>query len=539
MDEPTPPFAVPPGAPDESQLPQPQQPPLPPRPQPPSVAGPPPRTQPIPTEPVPVYDPVMHGQGAPAMPPLGPPYAAVAAPPRPTFPPSPPETWPSQPPLLPTAGGSSALGPGSGRPREPGDPRRGALLIAAIGAVAIIIVGLLAWSQSTDDADKSFIAGAPTTTAPVATDSDSGATGSSESDSGNSNSASSSSTDPDLQTAVLDIQAFVEQQRGLKFKTNVAVQLASDDQIAQMLDQQLVKERPAMMESQEVLRALGLISPTFDLAQAESKLLETTVVGFYDPETKKLVVRGTDVTPYVRETLAHELTHALDDQWFNLDRPQLDSADDESSFGFTALTEGDATRVEQAYVESLSSSEQAEATKEQQDLQLAHPEIFTLPQVLLDITQEPYSDGPTLVKAILVAGQRARLDAAFQQPPITSEQVIDPAKFLSGEQPVPVPLPAADGTVVNKGVLGAFMFEEILLGSVRTSDVDEAIRGWGGDMYVTWVDTTGRTCLRDTFVGDTADDTQQLATALTQWAPDVHAMVAAPQGQPGTLTVCS
>src|SRR5262249_8248814 len=157
-----------------------------------------------------------------------------------------PESWPSQPPLLPMAGAGSAHGPGAGRPREPGDPRRGALLIAALGAVAIIIVGLLAWGQSTGDADKRFIAGAPTTTAPIATDSDSGSTDSSQSDSGSSNNASSSSDNPDLQTAVLDIQAFVEKQRGLKFKTSVDVQLASDDEIAQILDQQLVKERPAI-----------------------------------------------------------------------------------------------------------------------------------------------------------------------------------------------------------------------------------------------------------------------------------------------------
>jgi hypothetical protein len=83
------------------------------------------------------------------------------------------------------------------------------------------------------------------------------------------------------------------------------------------------------------------------------------------------------------------------------------------------------------------------------------------------------------------------------------------------------------------------MFEEILLGSLRTSDVDEAVTGWGGDMYVTWLDASGNTCLRDTFVGDTAQDTQQLADALNEWAPDVNASVSAPAGQPGTFTVCS
>jgi hypothetical protein len=440
--------------------------------------------------------------------------------------------------MLAPVAATAALEEGRGH-RPPGDPRRGALLIAAIGAAAIVIVGVLAWGQSTDDANKRFIAGAPTTTDPVATDSDSGATDSSSSDSANPDSSSSSDTEPDLKTAVLDIQAFVERERGLKFKTDVDVQLANDDEIKQMLEQEFAQQAPEVLESQQVLRALGLVSSTFDLTAAERSLLDSSVLGFYDPETKKLVVRGTEVSPFVRQTLAHELTHALDDQWFNLDRPQLDNADDETGFGFTALVEGDAVRVEEAYLASLSPSERADATKEQQDLLLAHPEIFALPQVLLDITQEPYTDGPALVQAILDARQQTGLDAAFKLPPTTSEQVIDPSKFLANETAVPVAPPPADATVSNKGVLGQFMFEEILLGSIRTNDIDQAVAGWGGDSYVTWIDGTGKTCLRDTFVGDTPDDTQELADALNQWAPDVHATVTAPAGQPGTFSVCS
>jgi len=508
MDEPTQPYAVPPGAPNE---PEGQRPPLPPRPQPP--------------------------MGPAGMPPLGPPYAAPSVPPPPMFPPSPPEQWPAVPPLVPVEAGPPSYA-GGGRPREPGDPRRGALLIAAIGAAAIVIVGVLAWGQSTDDSNSRFIAGAPTTTSPLATDSES-STESSSSESGRSSSSSSSSAEPDLQTAVLDIQRFVERERDLKFKTNVEVQLATTDELTRMLDEELAKEGPAIAESQQVLRALGLIPPTFDLAKAQRDLLDNTVLGFYDPETKKLVVRGTQVTPFVRDTLAHELTHALDDQWFNLDRPQLDTADDESGFGFTGLAEGDATRVEQAYLDSLSSGEQAAVAREQLALTAAHPELFRLPQVLLDILKEPYTDGPLLVNAILDAGGRARLDSAFQQPPTTSEQVIEPDKFLEGEGAVPVAAPAADGAVQNKGALGAFMFEEILLGSSRTSDVNNAVTGWGGDSYVTWVDASGKACLRDTFVGDTPGDTKELADALNEWAPDVDATVTAPAGQPGTFTVCS
>jgi hypothetical protein len=324
------------------------------------------------------------------------------------------------------------------------------------------------------------------------------------------------------------------------FKQDVDVQLADDRELQAMLDDQLTKERPQLAEEQQVLRALGLVATTFDLTEAERTLLNGSVLGFYDPETKKLVVRGTEVNPFVREVLAHELTHALDDQYFNLNRPQLDTADDETGFGFTALAEGDATRVEDAYLASMSASDQAKAAAQQEQLLLAHPEVFSLPQVVIDLAQEPYIDGPTLVKDILDAGQRARLDAAFQSPPTTSEQVIDSQKFLAGEGAVPVAFPAADGTVANQGVLGAYMLEELLLGSLHTTQVDEAIKGWGGDAYVTWIDSTGRTCLRDTFVGDTPRDTGELVDAISNWAEDHNGSITAgPVGAPVSFTVCA
>ncbi|HEY2813490.1 MAG TPA: hypothetical protein VGJ03_08520 [Acidimicrobiales bacterium] len=529
MDEPTEGFNIPPGAtstPGAGDAPE--QPPAP-------QASPPPSAAPGP-------------YNSPAMPPLGLPYAMPAAPPAPTFPASPPENWPSTPPLLPVPV-ASASPPGGGGPREPSDPRRSALVIAALGAVAIVLVGLLAWQQSSDNGNGRFIAGAPSTTQPVATDGNSDSTSGSDSSGssgstdssgqGNSSSDSSSSSQEDLQQVVLDIQAFVARERGLAFKQNVDVQLATDDQLQQMLDDELSKEQASITEEQEVLRALGLVPPTFDVVQAEKTLDNGSVLGFYDPETKKLVVRGTDITPFVREVIAHELTHALDDQWFNLDRPQLDTADDETGFAFSALTEGDATRIEEAYLDSLSPHDRAQASSEEQQLLFAHPEVFSLPQALVDIAQEPYTDGPALVSDILDAGQQPRLDAAFQQPPTTSEQVINPDKFLAGEGAVPLPFPAADGTVSNKGVLGAFMFEELLVGSSQTHGIDQAIDGWGGDEYVTWIGADGKTCLRDTFVGDTPADTAQLANALSEWAPDTGATIDAPAGQPGTLTVCS
>jgi len=472
----------------------------------------------------------MEDPRSPAMPPLGPPYAAPHPPPPPTFPPGPPAEWPWLPPLPPTPPPAPS-GPGGTPPRDPDDlARRRALVLAAIGAVVVMLIAVLAWSESGSSNGRFVVGATTTTTAPVASDS--------SSDSSTSGSSSSDSSPSDLPTTIEDIKAFVERERGLTFKSDVQVQLVGDNELAQRLDSELTDEQANIAETQQVFRVLGLVPADFDLTGAERTLLDAAVVGFYDAKTKQLVVRGTSVTPYVREVLAHELTHALDDQWFGLDRPQLDNADDETGFAFDVLAEGDATRVELAYVDSMSSKDQTKAIAEQDRLALQHPEILDLPSVVLDLTQEPYVAGPPLIDAILAAGGQPRLDAAFVTPPVTSAQVLDPSKFLAGEGPVPVPVPSPDGALSNRGVLGAVVFRELLDGALPSNQVDRAVAGWGGDDYVTWVALDGSTCLRDTFVGDTPADTASLAQALGTWATGERATVDAPDGAPGTFTIC-
>src|SRR5581483_11610088 len=337
-----------------------------------------------------------------------------------------------------------------------------------------------------------------------------------------------------------EIERFVERERGLPFRQPVDVRLAGDAELAQLLAEDFAKERGSMLELQEVLRATGLVSPRFDVVGAQQSLLDGSVLGFYDPETKQLVVRGAELTPFVRETLAHELTHALDDQWFDLDRPELDTADDETSFAFTTLVEGDAVHVQNAYLASLSVDEQSEAFAEEQQLLFDHPELFALPEVLIELVQEPYLEGPFVVQDLLDAGDRQQLDSAFVQPPTTSEQIFDTQRYLDGEGAVDVPAPVPDAAASNRGVLGVLFFQELLRGAVPISEVDQALDGWGGDHYVTWIDTaTGTTCLRDTFVGDSPQDTVELATAITDWASGAGAIVDAPLAQPATFTVCS
>jgi hypothetical protein len=419
-------------------------------------------------------------------------------------------------------------------PRWTDNLKRPAVVWGAVIVVFATLVGaLVGWSMNDNDT-LSRSASPPVLTVPRSTTTEPSTTTTTE--------PSTTTTAPaDLDAVVLDIEKFVERERGLTFKNPVDVHLAGEGEFQSRLLKDFDKERPGLVEEQEVLRAVGLVDPGADVVADYRSLLEIGVVGFYDPESKQLVVRGTDTTPYVREVLAHELTHALDDQWFDLNRPQYDNADDDTGFGFLGLTEGNARRIEDAYVSSLSSSEQAQAFVEQEDLVSQHPEVFQLPAILLTLLQAPYDDGPQFVDAVLAAGGQAALDNAFRTPPVSSEQILDPKKYVAGDVPIEVATPAADApSPSNDGVIGELLLREMLFDSLPSSAaVDRAVSGWGGDHYVTWTDASGASCLRDAFVGDTPADTSEMVDAITQWAGDHQATVNTTDPGSPSFTVCA
>ena len=118
------------------------------------------------------------------------------------------------------------------------------------------------------------------------------------------------------------LQGEVEKTRGLRFREPPRVALLDDAAFRQRLKDKTAAERDEaeLRTTQHTLRALRLIPGGLDLTAAVDTLLGAGVVGFYDPKTKELVVRGASASsPLVRHTLVHELTHALQDQHFGID----------------------------------------------------------------------------------------------------------------------------------------------------------------------------------------------------------------------------
>ena len=312
-----------------------------------------------------------------------------------------------------------------------------------------------------------------------------------------------------------ELKAFVESARGLRFLEPVDVAVLDDEAFRRALagGGEPTEESDAEVAI-GVLRALGLLEGAGDLGPA-GELDASTVAGFYDTETRELVVRGTRLTPFVRQVLVHELTHALDDQHFDL---EPDVVDDEAALAFEALVEGNAVVVESRYLASLP-QEEREAARAEEDATFggAGAGGGEVPAILAELGAFPYRDGPRLVVALLEAGGRVRLDAAFRVPPTTTAEVLHPERFLDGPRRAAVGPVRADGRVVDEGVLGELVLRLVLAESLSDDRAARAAAGWAGDRYVAW--TSGRrTCIRATVALDSPAEANELAAALRQWA---------------------
>ena len=338
-----------------------------------------------------------------------------------------------------------------------------------------------------------------------------------------------------LSVAIPRIEAFVETERGLKFKHKVKVTLLSSKAFVAKLRSTEGKDDAKDAERlRATFSALGLIPASTDLLKAFKDAYDQGTIGFYDFKTRQLYVRGTKATPGVQAVLSHELTHALDDQWFGLDRPRLDKDNQELGLGFTALSEGDAERTRMAYEAKLSSADKAAATKEENSG--GTPKV---PKIVLEIIGFPYAAGPDFVNAVVAHGGIAALNAAYRKPPVSSEQILIPDRYFSHDNPKHVAYPHADGAVIDKGDLGLIGLFLTLSQQVGQSEAATGARGWGGDEFVSWK-SGSRYCLRDSIVMDDPDSTTALHTALAEWAAKSNGkMHVDSSGATTTFTSCS
>ncbi len=206
------------------------------------------------------------------------------------------------------------------------------------------------------------------------------------------------------------------------------------------VEAQFAEENPAeyVAAYDRLLTRLGLFPAEDELADTYIELLGSQVLGLYDDETRKLyvVAREGGLGGTEKVTLAHEIDHALQDQHFTLRTVVPEGRDQgDQALGALSLIEGDATLVMTIWASTnLTPQEALELIEDAQDPEQAAV-LAEAPPILRDGLVFPYEAGLSLALGLRSDGGWGAVDAAYDRPPASTEQVIHPEKYASHEQP--------------------------------------------------------------------------------------------------------
>jgi hypothetical protein len=344
---------------------------------------------------------------------------------------------------------------------------------------------------------------------------------------------------------VLDLVDFVADERGLEFDHPVYVDFLTPDQYTEQTtssDDEIDDESRAELDVYAgELRAMGLASGELDLFDAYNQVSDAGTLAFYDPTDERIRVRGTEMSLGLQVTLVHELTHALQDQHFDLERLDDELTADNDGIALRALIEGDAIRIEEQYVaDELDEDDQAAYDEEYAgELDASIEATKDVPAFISASFSVPYALGVPFVLMLVNEDGNDAVDEAFESPPDTEDDLFDPSAYLAEEEDVErndVDLDLdEDLELHDDGVFGSPSWHLLLAERVDPMVAFEAARGWGGDAYATF-ERDGMPCVRSVFVGDTREDEQQMADALEAWAagmPGGRAETIEVDGHPG------
>ena len=283
---------------------------------------------------------------------------------------------------------------------------------------------------------------------------------------------------------------------GLKQLTPVKKTLRSRDEIRayvlrEMDEEKNPAERYAETRSAE---AFGLIPKGFALDDFMVDLLTEQIAGLYDPKAREFYIADWIPIDDQRMVMAHELTHALQDQHFQIEAwVKAARPNDDAELARESVLEGSAMA---AMIDYLLKG----TGHSVEDLPAIDPSLFTgdmskspklqeAPQFLKDAMIFPYFGGLTFSTAILKPSGWTGLSAVFAKPPVSTRQIMHPDVYKSGRLPTAVAIPSfqrlvgVDWTKIDENVMGEFGWMEILKQFLGEKTAKPLAAAWDGDRY--------------------------------------------------------
>jgi hypothetical protein len=286
---------------------------------------------------------------------------------------------------------------------------------------------------------------------------------------------------------------------GWKLKTPLKKTIRSREEIhayvlRQMDDEKDAKERYASTRSAE---AFGLIPKGFDLESFLVELLTEQIAGLYDPKAHEFYIADWISPEDQRMVMSHELTHALQDQQFQIE-PWVKAArpNDDAELARESVLEGSAMAGMLDYM-------MREKGLKLRDLPDIDPEIFVgdlsqtpmlkkAPPFVKDSLMFPYFSGLTFSMTVLKTDGWNGFASVFANPPANTQQIMHPELYRIGKVApaikleLPQDFPGKPWTMLEQNDMGEFGWKEILKQFLDEDRAKNLATAWDGDIYATY-----------------------------------------------------
>jgi len=386
---------------------------------------------------------------------------------------------------------------------------RGSLLRASSGLIFALLLCVLCRAQAPASSQSQ-------PASPQADDSKSNQKAAQQSDEKPSDKAETKITPQQAEELFRDVDTildFASKDSALPIKHVVKRRLASRDEVVSYLKKNMAEDKDVqrLRRTELVLKKFGLLPKDYDLQSFLVSLLEEQVAGYYDAKTKTVNLLDWVQPDLQRPVLAHELTHALQDQSFGLDKwlrhgaEDLDSkkdlvpediTKDENSEAREAVAEGQATAVLVDYMLAPMHRTVADAPEVVETLVEAmaggsgdSPQFKKAPVFMKEELMFPYHYGVQFEAELLKQqGKEKAFAATFANPPQTSREIMEPQTYISGEHLPPLQLPDFKHILKNYerfdvGAIGEF---DVAVLAEQYADHETAERiypNWRGGYY--------------------------------------------------------
>jgi hypothetical protein len=330
-----------------------------------------------------------------------------------------------------------------------------------------------------------------------------------------------------VREATIEVLRETSEIRKLPILRSVRSGAQSRDEIERMLVRNLDKSsKPEQLRASEIaLRKLGLAPADFQLRAFIIKLLAEQVAGYYDPKTREFHIADWIDLDGQRPVMAHELTHALQDQHFNLRRfEKWPKHDSDAELAAHALVEGDASLLMLQYL-ARNPLRQFSFLK---SMVLggggSTEQLDKAPRVLRETLTFPYFQGMTFATQVHKRGGWDAVSAAYKNLPKSTEQILHPEKYFAGDEPRKVALknisPALGKhwKMADSDVEGEWGYYLLLDEFLKAGDESKkAAEGWGGDRYALFTGPNERDALvAQKTVWDTEQDAREFFDAYVK-----------------------